>query len=146
MASIPATPAPLSQAPGSRQAVAVHHRIQRRLAGKTVSRCAESTTTGPVLSGGSLAAGSQPKTFPASSVSTFWSPASVKRDRQPLGPRLLAGRRRGNGHHLRLPVHDGLGIAMQPGKGRVNRPLLGQRRHREKAELLVNERHRLVSG
>ena len=48
-------------------------------AGKTVSKCAESTTTGPVFSGGNLAAGSQPKTLLAASVSTLLRPALAKR-------------------------------------------------------------------
>jgi len=43
--------------------------------------------------------------------------------RQPPGPRLLSKGRRRDSHQLRLPVHDRLGIAAQPGKGQVNRPL-----------------------
>ena len=42
---------------------------------------------------------------------------------------LLAKGWRGNSRHLRMPVHNRLGITMQPGKRRMNRPQLGQRRH-----------------
>ena len=54
-------------------------------------------------------------------------PSLGKAEGEPFRAHLFAKRRRGNRHHLRLPGHDLLRIAVQPRKGRMDRPLCSQR-------------------
>ena len=70
---------------------------------------------------GRLAAGSMPNTLPACRLMPV-RPVSRKRAASHADRACFAEGRRGNGDQFRLPVHDGLGVAVQPREGSVHRP------------------------
>jgi len=106
---------------------------------------AESTTNGPVLSG----AGSQPAAIRRRSQPVRMHLAESgldKSGRQPLRANLFPEGRRGNGHKLRLPVHDFARVSMQPAKAEWTGRSAASAVTREKAELRGKKDMRMVSG
>ena len=109
---------------GSCQAVAIDdgvaagfrqgRRYQGALKARRLGRCSPAASLRPA---------EMPKTLPAASVSILLEPGLGKTGCQPLRARLFAKGRRGNSHQVRLPVHDLLGVAVQPGESGVNGPL-----------------------
>ena len=61
---------------------------------------------------------------------------------QPCGAGSFAEGRRGNGGQINLPVHDGLGVAVHPGKSGMNRTLRGQSRYPGKCRVVGKQVHR----
>jgi len=61
--------------------------------------------------------------------------------RKPLRARLLLVGRRGDRNQLRLSIHDGLGVAVQPREGGVNRALRGERGHLREGRVPREKRH-----
>ena len=110
MASIAATPAPLSQAPGADKRVPCRSAAIGVPAGKTVSMCADSNTR----RAHDPCAGHLAMALPTSSMYGFSSPSSRKRSHSHSARAPLAKRRSRHRHHLRLPLQDALLLQVQP--------------------------------
>ena len=82
--------------------------------------------TGPVLSAGRFV-GRQNAEDVASSVNLDIAETDLREALgEPLRASLFAVGGRGNGDQLDLPIHDGFGIGVQPGKGGVDGPFCSE--------------------
>ena len=126
MASRPARPAPLSQAPGALRRWPSLAGADCRPGGKIVSMCAESSTQGAAMS---ASPGRNPSALPLAIDLDVFQTRVRESGRRASGALALMKRRSGDLDQLGLPIHDAGFLQVEPLKGLVDGALAGEMNH-----------------